>query len=87
MPLIRPVVSHDVDDNEVENDKVEDNKKDNDNKKENNNKDNHDDKGISALELDRNRGFLWGHRGYQGNWPHDDDNKKDEDEVHQGHWR
>ena len=46
---------------------------------EDNNKDNKDDKGISALELDRDLGFL---RGNQEHWPHDDDDKEEEeDEV------
>ena len=45
----------------------------------NNNKDNNDDKGISALGLDRDLGFS---RGHQGHWPlDDDDNEEEYDEV------
>ena len=44
------------DDDEEEDDEVEDNKKDDDN----NNKDNSNDKGISALGLDRDLGFSRG---------------------------
>ena len=43
---------------------------------EDNDKDDNDDKGISALELDRDLGFL---RGHQGHWPHDDDDNEEED--------
>ena len=41
-----------------------------------NNKNDNNDKGISALELDRDLGFSRGHQGHQGNWPHADENKK-----------
>ena len=38
-------------------------------------RDDNDGKGISALELDRVLGFLWGH---QGHWPlYDDDNEEE----------
>ena len=49
-----------------------------DNDKDNNNKDDNDDKGISALELDNDMGFLRGHKGYQGHRPHDDDHQEDD---------
>jgi len=57
---------HDDDDKEEEedgldNDGVEDNDKD-----DNDNKDNNDDKGISALGIDRDLGFLRGYQGYHG---------------------
>ena len=42
---------------------------------EDNDKDDNDDKGISALELDRVLGFSWGH---QGHWPLDDDANEEE---------
>ena len=45
---------------------------------EDNDKDDNDDKGISALELDKRPGVL---RGHQGHWPHDDDNKENDDEM------
>ena len=48
------------------------------NKDDDNNKDDNDDMGISALWLDRDVGFLWGHQGRQGQWSHDDE---EEDEV------
>jgi hypothetical protein len=38
-------------------------------------KDNNDDKGISAMELDRDLGFS---RRYQGHQPHDDDKENGE---------
>ena len=44
---------------------------------EDNNKDANDDKGISALELDRDQRFS---RGNQAHWPHDDDDKEEEEE-------
>ena len=48
---------------------------------EDSNKDDNDDKGISALELDRVLGFSRGHQG-QGHCPlDDDDNEEDDDEV------
>ena len=50
---------------------MEDNDKNDDN-----NKNHNDDKGISALGLDRDLGFSRGHQGHQGNWPHADENKK-----------
>ena len=55
---------HDDDDNEEEDDddEVEDNDKDEDN----NNKDDSNDKGISALGLDRDLGFSRSHQGHQG---------------------
>ena len=44
--------------------------------------DNNNDKGISALGLDRDLGFSRGHQGHQGHQPHDDDdNEEDNDEV------
>ena len=46
----------------------------------NNNKDGNDDKGISALGLDREIGFSRGHQGCQGHPPHDDDNNEEEDD-------
>ena len=63
------------DDNEEEED---DNEVENNNKDDDNNKDENDDMGISALWLDRDVGFLWGHQGRQGQWSHDDE---EEDEV------
>ena len=42
---------------------------------EDNDKDDNDDKGISALELDRVLGFS---RGHQGHWPLDDDGNAEE---------
>ena len=42
---------------------------------EDNDKDDNDDKGISALELDRVLGFS---RGHQGHWPLDDDDNEEE---------
>ena len=48
---------HDDDDDEEEDNEVEDNDKDNDN-----NMDDNNDKGISALGLDRDLGFLRGHQ-------------------------
>ena len=50
-----------------DNDEVEDNDKDNNNYKD-----------ISALGLDRDLGFSWGH---QGHWPPDDDDEEEEDDV------
>ena len=44
---------------------------------EDNDKDDKDDKGISALGLDRDLGFSLGH---QGHWRHDDDDNE-EDKV------
>ena len=38
-----------------------------------NDKDDNNDKGISALGLDRDLGFSQGHQGCQGHRPHDDD--------------
>ena len=53
---------------------VEDN-----NKEDDNNKDNNDEKGISALGLDKDLGFS---RGHQGQQPHDDDDEEeDKDKV------
>ena len=54
-----------------------------DNKVEDNNKDDNDNKGISALRLDRHQGFSRGYQGHQGHWPHwpDDDDKKDDNQV------
>ena len=53
---------------------MEDNDKDDNNRKDNNN-----DRGISALGLERDKGFS---RGHQGHWPHDDDdNEEDNDKV------
>ena len=54
---------------------MEDNDKDNDN-----NKDDNNDKGIYALGLYIDLGFLRGHQGCQGHWPHDNDDEE-EDEV------
>ena len=42
---------------------------------EDNDKDDKHDKGISALEIDRDLVFL---RGHQGHWPHDDDDKEED---------
>ena len=53
---------------------MEDNDKDDNNKKDDN-----DDKGISALGLDRDLGFSRGHQGRQGHRPHDDDDNEEED--------
>ena len=44
---------------------------------EDNDKDDNDDKGISALELDRDLGFS---RGNQVHWPHDDDDKEEDND-------
>ena len=52
---------------------MEDNDKD-----DNNNKDDIDDKGISALKLDRDLGFL---RGHQGHRPPDYDNEEEDNKV------
>ena len=61
---------YDDDDDEEENDdEVEDNDKDNNTS---------NDKGISALGLDRDLGFSRGHQGCQRHRPNDDD---DDDEV------
>ena len=46
-----------------------------------NNKDDNDDKGISALGLDRDLDFSRGHKEHQGRRPPDDDNEEDDDEV------
>ena len=52
-----------------------------------NNKDNNNDKGISALRLDRDLGFLRRHQEHQGQRPHDyddddeEDNDKDNDNI------
>ena len=43
-----------------------DNNDNNDNDNDNNDKDSNDDKGISALGLDRDMGFSRGHQGRQG---------------------
>ena len=57
-----------------DNDEVEDNDKD-----DNNNKDNNNDKGISALGLERDKGFS---QGLQGHWLHDDyDEEEDNNKV------
>ena len=50
---------------------------------ENNDKDDNDDKGISALGLDRDLGVSRGHQGHQRHRPHDDDDEeeKENDEV------
>ena len=45
-------------------------------RKDDNNKDDNNDKGISALGLDRDMGFSRGHQGHQ---PHNDDNEKEDD--------
>ena len=52
---------------------MEDNDKD-----DNNIKDNNNDKGISALGLERDKGF-W--QGLQGHWPHDDDDKEEDNNM------
>ena len=49
--------------------KEEDNKVEDNNKEDENNKDDNDDKGISALGLDRDLGFLRGHQGHQRHLP------------------
>ena len=46
---------------------------------EDNDKDDNNDKGISALGLDRNLGFSRGHQGCQGHRLHDDDDIEEED--------
>ena len=46
-----------------------------------NNKDDNDDKGISALGLDRDLDFSRGHKEHQGHRHPDDDNEEDDDEV------
>ena len=52
------------------------------NKFDDNYKDYNDDKGISALGLDRVLGVSRGHQGHQRHQPHDDDNnEEDDDEV------
>ena len=56
---------HDDDD-----EKGEDNDKEDNNNEDNNKKDDNYNKGISALGLDGDLGFLRGHQGHQ---PHDDD--------------
>ena len=49
---------------------------------EDNDKDDNNDKGISALGLDRDLGFSRGHQGCQWHGPHeDDDDEEDNDEV------
>ena len=58
-------------------DDVEDDADDNN---DNNDKDGNDDKGISALGLNRDLGFSRGHQARQGHRPHDDD-ASEEDEV------
>ena len=45
-------------------------------KDDNNYKEDNDDKGISALRLDRDLGFSQGHQGYQGHRSHDDDERR-----------
>ena len=45
----------------------------------NNNKDNKNDKGISALGLDRDLGFSRKHQGRQEHRLHDDANNEEED--------
>ena len=47
---------------------------------EDNNKDNNNDKGISALGLDRDLGFSRRQQGCQGYQPHDDDDDEEEDD-------
>ena len=59
---------HADDNDQEEDDEVEDNDKDDDN-----NRDGINDKGISALGLERDLGFSRGHQGRQGRRPHDDD--------------
>ena len=54
---------------------MEDNDKDEDN-----NKDSNNDKGILALEIDQDLGFLRGHQGHQWHHPPDYDNEE-EDKV------
>ena len=51
---------------------MEDNDKDDNNRKDNNN-----NRGISALGLVRDKEFL---RGHQGHWPHDDDDKEEDND-------
>ena len=48
-------------------------------KEDSKNKDNNNDKGISALGLDRDLGFSRGHQGHQGHQPHDDDDNEEDD--------
>ena len=67
---------NDDNDEEDKEDAVEDNDKGD------NNKDDNNDKGISALGLDRDMGFSRGYQGCQGHRPHDDDDDdEDDDEV------
>ena len=47
---------------------------------EDNDKEDNNDKGISALEIDRDLGFLRGHQGHQWHHPPDYDNDE-EDKV------
>ena len=54
---------------------MEDNDKD-----DNNNKDDINDKGISALGLDRDLGFSGGHQGCQRHLPHDNDDDEEEED-------
>ena len=55
------------DEEEEDDDEVEDNNEVKDNNNfDNNYNDDINDKGISALELDRDLGFSRGHQGYQG---------------------
>ena len=70
---------HDDGDNEVNDDEVDDNDKDDNNNKDGNN--NKDDKGISALGLDRDLRFSRGHQGHQVHRPPDDDEEDDDEEV------
>ena len=51
---------------------------------EDNDKDTNDDKGISALEIDRELGFSQGHQAHH---PPDDDNKENDNSGGQRHGR
>ena len=45
-----------------------------------NNKEDNNDKGISALGLNRDLRFSRGHQGHQGHRPNDDDDEEEEDD-------
>ena len=47
---------------------------------EDNDKDDNNDKGISALGLDRDLWFSRGHQGHQGHRPNDDDEEEEDDD-------
>ena len=57
----------------------DDNNEEDNNKDDDNNKDNKNDKGISALGLDKDLGFSRGHQGHQEHQPHDGDDDEEEE--------